>query len=188
MANKTTKTVKIKNKKEIVNKEIVSDGDLLIDARESNGLELSGKMEIKSKGDTKIIGNGKTSEEMDKDIRNVLKNEWALSLYEKNKKYGPSVTYMENKYNVNAKEAEITKGTIVAGNKIMFNTKSMIFTDSIMAAGEEIYLTGLKELDCANSYIGAKRIYTDNLPLLEEMIEDCKVEGEIQLINNQGEL
>ena len=125
---------------------------------------------------------------MDRNIKKVLKNKWALKLYEKNKEYGPSITYIENEYKINTPEAEITKGTIAAGKKIIFNAKSIVLTDSIMVANEEIYLRGIKEVDCANSYIGAKKIYTDNMPLLEELIEDCKVEGEIELINNHGEL
>ena len=85
-------------------------------------------------------------------------------------------------------KATIAGGPIVAGDTIIFPAKFIKLEDSIIAAGEEIHLLGMKEVECENSYIGAKKIYTDNMALLEEIIEDCRVEGEIKLINHSEEL
>ena len=47
MKNKTTKVIKIKNKEIMENRDIVSDNNLLIDTRDSEGLEVKGGIKNK---------------------------------------------------------------------------------------------------------------------------------------------
>ena len=84
-----------KNKQNI---EIKSEESLTVDTRKSGGINVDGNLKVNSQKDLTIIGDGESSEEIDKNIKKVLRDEDALGLYESNKKYGPTVTFSKEKY------------------------------------------------------------------------------------------
>ena len=174
---------KKKNKQNI---EINSKGNLTIDTRKSGGIDVDGNFKVNSQKDLAIIGDGKSSEEMDRNIMSVLKNREALKLYESNKKYLPTVIFTEDEYSAKASAGFVIKqGTVVSGGVIIIDVKELELKDSIIAAEKIIYFKNVTEVECDNSYIGAEVIYVNNSYVAEELMEECKVYGIVKLVGSE---
>jgi len=171
-----------KNKQSI---EINSKESLTIDTRKYGGIEVDGNFKVNSQKDLTIIGDGKSSEEMDQNIMSVLKNREALKLYESNKKYLPTVIFTEDKYSVKGSGFVIKQGTVVSGGVIIIKAKELELKDSIIAAEEIIHFKNAKEVECVNSYIGAEVIYVDNSYVAAELMVECKVDGIVKLVGSE---
>ena len=79
---------------------------------------------------------------------------------------------------------------MVSGGEIIINAANIDLRDSIIAAGESIYLKGLEGVKCENSYIGAKRIYFDKYESamdlsVTDVAGTCRLEGELQLVGSK---
>ena len=170
--------------------EISSNESFTIDARKSGGINVDGNLKVNSQKDLTIIGDGESSENIDMNIKKILKDKDAFKLYESNKKYKPTVIYTKEKYKAETSEFVMKKSTLVSAGEIIINASNIDLRDSIIAAGEYIYLKGFKEVKCDNSYIEAKRIYFDKYESamdlsVTDVAGTCRLEGELQLAGNQ---
>ena len=183
MYNKSKQDLIIKHINEAGDKVIKSNNSLTLDTRESGGINGEGNLKVESKKDVKIIGDGKSSDDMDRNIKKVIKDKEALSLYESNKKYKPTVIFTKEKYSAETSSFVIKKSTLVSEGEIKIKASNLEVVDSIIAAGKSLYLQGMEEVKCMNSYIGSPDIYIDHFSVLPSLVNDCKIEGALHFLD-----